>query len=177
MSAAASIAILVIVSSVFIALLYLAFVVTRKAIGKIKAIKFNPAETLRYYTSPTLLRNHDFVASLWFDFIRDKDADTLVVAKVVAAATLVEKEIGRKFDGRPIRQGWMSSQDFADYFAFLDQYDSVDLRYRALFQQTAYFKLKSMPKYSNMKSQDNLQDPVWNKPLRELAYSIRTSLN
>lgn len=130
-------------------------------------------ETFRYYTDKTLLRGHDFVASLWFDYIKDKDPDREVVAKIVAGATRTEKESGRKFDGRPIKQGWMTKKDFEDYFAFVDCYGSLETRYRILFQQTAYFKIKSTPGFEGVISKTSLQEPAENKGLRELAYEIR----
>lgn len=131
------------------------------------------ADAVRYYTDKSLLRGHDFVASLWFDCIKNKDPDRGLVAKIVAGATQVEKESGRKYDARPIRQGWMTKQDYEDYFAFVDQYGSLDVRYRILFQQTAYFKIKQTPGFEGATSTSRLHEPAENKGLRELAYEIR----
>lgn len=133
------------------------------------------AGSIRYYANKKLLRDHDFVASLWVDFVKDKTPNIATVAKIVAAATQVEKNKGRKFDGRPIRQGWMTEADFAAYFAFLDGFGSVEMRYRAMFQQTAYFKLKSLSQSRGLISADNLQNPVPNSALCNLAYEIRKS--
>lgn len=89
-----------------------------------------------YQVDKTLLRGHDYVASIWKDFIQGKkNVDPVLVANVVAAATEVEIDAqkGFYFHGRPIEQGWMTKRDFQDYYAFLQQYGNANDRYRAFF--------------------------------------------
>lgn len=127
---------------------------------------------VRYHRNNKLLRGHDFLASLWLDQVQGKKPSTALIAQLVAGATQVEKEDGRKFDGRPIRQGWMSRNDFDAYFAFVDEYGPLDVRYRALIQQASYFKLKRCPAMAGFTSLNGLHHPSESSALRDLVYEL-----
>lgn len=88
-----------------------------------------------FMESPELLRGHDYVAAIWFDYIRNRDADPELLAQVVAAATAVERQWHRHYDGRPIREGWMTTENFEEYFRFIDSYGLWPQRSRAIFQR------------------------------------------
>ena len=94
-----------------------------------------------YRLATSLLRDHDLVASVWFDRIKGRENTPERVedrALVVIAGTRLEGQVGRSYDGRPIQQGWMSPEDYRDYFAFLDQHGSYKERHQALFVRAGY---------------------------------------
>ncbi|BCU08458.1 hypothetical protein [Allochromatium tepidum] len=95
-------------------------------------------EQLRdYMMDPDLLRGHDLVASIWLDMIRHQPPDPEIEGLVLAAATAIEHHEGRHSEGRPIQRGWMTEQDYQEYFHFLDQAGSFQERYAAIFRTKA----------------------------------------
>ncbi|NVZ11530.1 hypothetical protein HW932_19965 [Allochromatium humboldtianum] len=90
-------------------------------------------EQLRdYMMDPDLLRGHDLVASIWLDMIRHQPPDPEMEGLVLAAATEIERHEGRHYEGRPIQRGWMTPQDYQDYFAFVDRFGCFQKRYAAV---------------------------------------------
>lgn len=95
-------------------------------------------EQLRdYMMEPDLLRGHDLVASIWLDNIRYKLPDPDLEALIIAAGTEIERCEGRHYDGRPIQRGWMTQQDYQDYFRFLDRAGDFSARYANIAQVKA----------------------------------------
>ena len=94
-----------------------------------------------YQLDPELLRDHDLVASVWFDRIKGRENTPELAedsALVVAAGTRIEALVGRAYDGRPIQQGWMRPEDYREYFAFLDRHGSYKDRHQAIFVRAGY---------------------------------------
>lgn len=95
-------------------------------------------EQLRdYMMDPDLLRGHDLVASFWVEEIRHQPPNPEMEGLVLAAATVIEHHEGRHYEGRPIQRGWMTEQDYQEYFHFLDQAGSFKERYAAIFRTKA----------------------------------------
>lgn len=113
-----------------------------------------------YLQNPERLRGHDLVASVWFDRLKtvDSDSDDLndVRALVVAAATAIEMSEGRRYDGRPVCQGWMTSADFQAYFDFLDSYGSLQERQEFVLRRPGLTFLRK--KHSDSDVSDSLSE-------------------
>jgi len=106
--------------------------------AKRKLLEMEEVENRRYRANPDMLRGHDLVAAMWFDRIRgsalpDHDA----VSLVVAAGTAMDHKEGRRYDGRPIQQGWMTKEDFDAYFRFLDSFGDAKSRYEVIYKANA----------------------------------------
>jgi hypothetical protein len=116
-------------------------------------------------SDPELLRGHDLLAARWLRDVHGQKTPALEdIALIVMAATLLERDVGRAYDGRPLDQGWMCKDDYANYFDFLDAFGPFALRKQALLDDASFYLADALMACAN-----NKQSIQWPAELRHAA--------
>lgn len=115
-------------------------------------------------------RGHDMIASYWK--MNNANFSILDAAICAAAATSIQNHDGFSYDGKAIKDGLLTEQDFEDYFSWLDDIAPIEDRYNAFFGESTFYLAALEYRYNKRKEMTlmNLRNVVSPKTIRDARF-------